>query len=185
MINKILFLVLAAAIAMTGCSKNKPPKTFSKMSVKTSCNPEVKYPAGSRYALVKQVFELSENNEAAMINQRIQTALFNELTTKGYQMGEPTEADFLVGYSLKVQQEMDSLEALSKEQGNEWMGGILSPENVAGGALFVQIVDARNRVPVWLGVFNAEISLAAVSEQKKQERVAYAIRELLKSFTPQ
>ena len=185
MTNKIVLLVIATAIIMAGCGKNKPPKTFSDMSIKTSSNPEVKYPAGSRYALIKQVFELSQNDEAAMINQRIQTALFNDLTTKGYRVSEPAEADFLVGYSLKVRQEVDILTTLSKEQGNEWIGGILSPENFAGGAFFVQIVDARKREPVWLGVFNAEISLAVVSEQKKQERVAYAVRELLKSFSPQ
>jgi hypothetical protein len=61
----------------------------------------------------------------------------------------------------------------------------LSPEGYASGAFFVQIVNARKKKPVWMGVFNAEISLAEVSEQKKQARIAYAVRELLKSFSPQ
>jgi hypothetical protein len=185
MISRTLFIILAAVIWAGGCDKDTPPKTFSNMNVKMSSNPEVKFSVGSQFALVKQAFDLSQNDDAAMINQRIQTALANELTAKGYKASDPADADFFVGYSLKVQQEMDDLMIISKEQGNEWIAAILSPEGYAGGALFVQIVDARKKIPVWLGVFNAEISLSTVSEEKKQERVAYAVRELLKSFSPQ
>lgn len=183
--NKIVFVILAAAIATVGCKKNTPPKTFSNMTVKTSSSPDAKFPAGSQFALVKQVFDVSQVDEAARINQRIQTALVDELTAKGYKASDSAEADFLVGYSLKVAQEMDDLAMISQERGNEWIASILSPEGYAGGALFVQIVDPRKKAPVWLGIFNAEISLASVTEQKKQERVAYAVRELLKSFSPQ
>ena len=183
--NKILLVVLAAVVLIGACKKNTPPKTFSKMNIKTSSSPEAKFPAGSQYALVKQTFDLSQHDEAAAINQRIQTALTNELAAKGYKTGDLADADFLVGYSLKVEQEMDDLMGLSKEQGNEWIAAILSPEGYAGGAFFVQIVDARKKKPVWMGVFNAEISLAEVSEQKKQDRVAYAVRELLRSFSSQ
>ncbi len=178
-------MILAAVILIGACRKNTPPKTLSNMNVKTSSSPEARFPAGSQYALVKQTFDMSQQGEAAAINQRIQTALTNELAAKGYNAGNPAEADFFVGYSLKVQQEMDDLMGLSKEQGNEWMAAILSPEGYASGAFFVQIVNARKKKPVWMGVFNAEISLAEVSEQKKQARIAYAVRELLKSFSPQ
>jgi len=47
------------------------------------------------------------------------------------------------------------------------------------------MIDAKSMEPVWLGVFNADITLASVSEQEKQERVNYAVRELLKPFPPQ
>jgi len=136
--KKVLLTILAAAVLVGGCDKDTPPKTFSNMSVKTSSNPEVKYPVGSLYALVKQTFDTNQDNdETARITLRIQMAMANELTAKGYKASDPADADFLVGYSLKAQQEIDDLMGISKEQGNEWIAAILSPEGYASGALFV------------------------------------------------
>ena len=58
------------------------------------------------------------------------------------------------------------------------------PNDYVTGALLVQIIDAKSMEPVWLGAFNADMTLTSVSEQEKQERVGYAVHELLKNFPP-
>ena len=72
----------------------------------------------------------------------------------------------------------------SKIEGNEWISALVVPNDYVSGALLVQIIDAKSMEPAGLGVFNAYITLAFVSEQEKQERVGYAVRELLKTFPP-
>jgi hypothetical protein len=122
--------------------------------------------------------------EAAKVFQRIQTLLSSELKRKGYKPGEYAEINFFVAYTLQLQQQIDILVGKSKVQGNEWIVALVSPEDYVSGALLVQIIDAKSMEPVWLGVFNADVALSSVSEQKKQERVGYAVHELLKAFPP-
>jgi hypothetical protein len=58
------------------------------------------------------------------------------------------------------------------------------PNDYVTGALLVQVIDAKTLEPVWLGVFNADITIASVSEKEKQERVGYAVQKLLTAFPP-
>ncbi len=179
-----LWISLVTAILIGGCNKNTSPKTFSNMDVKTTYSTAANYPAGTGYAIVNLPSAVDPDSEEARIEQRIQTALANELTSKGYKPVNAAEAQFYVAWSLQVKQDIDVLAGMSDEPGNEWIAVILTPEEYVGGALMVQIMDARKKMPVWLGVFNANVELTDVGEQEKKERIAFAMRELLKSFPP-
>ncbi len=187
MTNFRQIFVYLMILAMAGCSASKKaetPKTFSNVSVRTSYNPAAKFPAGSKYAFVKFASDSDLSGEAAMIAQRVQTALTNELKKKGYKPSEYTDIDFFVACTGEVQQQINILAAKSTEQGNDWITALVVPNDYVSGALLVQIIDAKSMEPVWLGVFNADITLSFVSEQEKQERVGYAVHELLKTFPP-
>lgn len=119
-----------------------------------------------------------------MIDQRIKTALSAELKKKGYKAGEYENVNFFVVYALGLQQQIDVLVAKSKVEGNEWITAVVAPNDYVNGALVVQVIDAKSMEPVWLGVFNADVALKSVSEPEKQERVKFAVGELLKSFPP-
>jgi hypothetical protein len=185
--SKMLSLALMLAVAIGGCNPEKKiavPKTFSNVSIRTSYNPDAKIQAGGKYAFVQYASGVSSDSEVAMIDQRIMSSLSSELRRKGYKPGQYEELDFFVDYSLELQQTIDILVAKSKVQGNEWIAAVVAPNDYVNGALLVQIIDVKKMEPVWLGVFNSDVAMASVSEQEKQARVDYAVRELLKQFPP-
>jgi hypothetical protein len=183
----ICSIILTAAILGGGCHSQREasmPQTLSNVKVTTAFSPGTKLPASGKYAFVAFASESEQDPEIAVIDQRIQASLSGELKKKGYQPGEYGDIRFFVAYSLGLQQQLDVLIAKSETEGNEWIGALVIPNDYVSGALLVQIIDAQRMEPVWLGVFNADIAIASVSEQDKQERVSYAVRELLKSFPP-
>ena len=185
--SKMFSIILASALAVGGCGlekKSSVPQTLSNVSVRTSYGPTAKFSAGSKYAFVKFASDSDQDGEAAMIGQRIQTSLSAELKKKGYKPGEYGDVRFLVAYTLQAQHEINILVGKSKAAGNEWISALVVPNDYVSGALLVQISDAKSMEPVWLGVFNADIALASVSESEKQVRVRYAVHELLKTFPP-
>jgi hypothetical protein len=179
--------VLVVVISVAGCTrgKNTPtPSTLSNVGIRTSYNPSVQYPKGAHFAFVQNAKANEGDEEETRIARRIQTALTNELTKKGYKPGEYEEIDFFVGYSLGLRHEIEVLVAKSKSQGSEWMTAIVTPDDYVTGALLVQIIDAKKMEPVWLGVFNADVALDSIGERDKQERADYAVGELLKLYPP-
>ena len=53
-------------------------------------------------------------------------------------------------YTLQVQQEMDIFVGKSKVEGNEWIA-VWWCQLIMSAALLVQVIDAKNMEPVWLG----------------------------------
>jgi len=185
--NKILCIILTAVVFAGGCSSEKKasvPETFSNVTVRATYNPDAQFTKGSKYAFVKYASDSEQGSELAMIDQRIQTALDKQLREKGFKPAENKGVDFFVAYTIGLQQEINVLAAQSKEKGNEWINVLVIPNDYVNGAVLVKIIDAKSMEPTWLGIFNADITLATVSEQQKQQRVAYAVRELLKTFPP-
>jgi hypothetical protein len=186
--KQIILPVISVLIWVGGCSLDKQtavPQTLSNVSVRTSCDPAAKFPAGSKYAFVQFAEEEVQEPEVVLIEKRIEMAVSGELKKKGYKPGEYNEISFFVVYSLTLQHEIDVLVGKSKVQGNEWISAIVVPNDYVSGALLVQILNPKTMEPIWLGVFNADIVIASVSEREKQERVDYAVRELLRQFPPQ
>jgi hypothetical protein len=184
-LQKMLLLVLAVIIC--GCHLNKKtaaPQTMSNVSVRSSYNPSVKFPSGSKYAFVKLASDIEKGSEAARIDQRIQKALTTELKTKGYKPSEYSDISLFVVYSIQLEQQINILAAKSKVQGNDWITALIVPNDYVTGALLVQIIDVKTLEPIWVGIFNADVTIADVSEKEKQQRVGYAVRELLKTFPP-
>jgi hypothetical protein len=179
-----VYFFLAAVIIVGGCySENKPvPPTLSNVNVTTSCSPAAKFPAGSGYAFVTLASDEGRGDAADQIDRRIQKALSDELKQKGYKPGEYANINFFVAYTFGLQQQIEVLVGKSKVQGNEWISMVTTAQNYVNGALLVQVIDAKSMEPVWLGVVDADIRLVSVSERAKQERVRYAVRELLKAF---
>jgi hypothetical protein len=176
----------AVVIVLGGCrSENKiVPQTLANVNVRTSSSSFANYPSGSHYAFVTCASDEGRGDAADQIDRRIQKALSDELKKKGYKPGEYRDINFFMAYTFGLQQQIDVLVGKSQVQGNEWISVVTTPQKYVNGALLVQIIDAKSMEPVWLGVINADIRLVAVSEQAKQERVGYAVRELLKAFPP-
>lgn len=182
-----LCISLMSVILAAGCNlsnKTTPPSTFANVAVRTSYDPSSKFPAGAKYAFVQFASGVLQDSEAGMIDQRLKSALSAKLNQKGYKAGEYEEIDFFVVYGLDIWQQIDVLGAKSKVEGNEWIAAIAAANDYVNGALVLQMIDAKSMQPVWVGVFNADVELKSVSEKEKQQRVNYAVSELLKSFPP-
>ncbi len=185
--NKILSIVLAAFVFVCGCASEKNtsmPETLSNVAVRTSYNPDAKFPKGSKYAFVTFASDIDKGPEFALIEKRIQTAMDKQLKEKGFKPAENKGVDFFVAYTIGLQHEINVLAAQSKEKGNEWINVLVIPDDYVNGAVLVKVIDARNMEPAWLGIFNADITLKTISEEQKQQRAAYAVKELLKTFPP-
>jgi hypothetical protein len=184
---RVWMVLMVAVVTLSGCQMGKPaavPATFSNVSVVTAADPSAKFPSGSRYAFVKYAADSDKTGEAAMVQQRIEKAMTEELKKKGFKPGEYSDIRFFVAYTIGLQHEIDVLLGKSKEQGKEWITAVVMPRDYVTGALLVQVIDAKSMEPVWLGVFNADMQLVSVDEQAKRERVGYAVHEVLKSFPP-
>jgi hypothetical protein len=184
---KIISTILAAAIFAGGCNmerKTAVPETFSNVSVRTSYSPDAKFPAGSKYAFVEYASDSEQRPEVASVEQRIQTALGDQLKKKGFKPAKYSDVDFFVAYNVGLQHEINVLAAKSKEPGNNWIGVLVIPNDYVSGALLVQMIDAKSMEPTWLGIFNTDITLTSVSEKQKKQRVEYAVKELLMTFPP-
>ena len=184
--KKIVSIMLVAVLFIGGCNLEKKaamPPTLSNVSVRTSYSPAEKFSTSGKYAFVMFASD-DQDTEVGKIGQRIQTAISKELKKKGYKAGEYSDIRYFVAYNLLVQHEIDVLISKSKTEGEEWISAVVVPNDYVTGALLVQIIDAKSMEPVWLGAFNADMALTSVSEQEKQERVGYAIHELLKNFPP-
>jgi hypothetical protein len=183
--KKIISFILTTVIIVSGCNSGKKaatPDTFSNVNIVTAHSPAAQFPAGSKYAFVKFASDIDKDSEAGLIVQRVETALTNEMKKKGYKPGEYADVKFFVSYALGIEQEIVILASKSKSQGNEWISAMVVPNDYVSGALLVQIIDAKTMEPVWLGVFNADVTLASVDEKTKRQRVGYAVGELLKTF---
>lgn len=183
---QLLSVILSSVIVLCGCNINekKGSETLSNVAVRTSSKPAATFPAGSKYAFVTFASD-SEQTEPDAIDQRIQSSLSAELKKKGYKPANSSDVTFFVAYTLALQQQFDVLIAKSQVQGNEWIAGLVVPDDYVSGALLVQVIDAKSMEPVWIGVFNADVAITQVSEKEKQERVGFAVKQLLKSFPPQ
>lgn len=179
--------VILMFVVIGGCTMSKKtavPNTLSNVGVRTSYSPTAQFPQGAHYAFVQFAPGDSQDSETAMIDQRIKKALAGALKQKGYKPGEYEDINFFVVYALGLQHQIDVLVAKSKVQGNEWITAVVAPSDYVNGALVVQMIDAKTMEPVWLGVFNADVAITSLSEQEKQTRADYAVRELLKHFPP-
>mgnify|MGYP005854855143 CR=1 FL=1 len=130
------------------------------------------------------MFKLPPGGEEEMdlISERLERALTAELGHKGLKL-DTTNPDILVSYAVADAQEVDATEL------NEAHGDLLNlpDEGVAAdmhynrGMLVVDVLHRKPRVLLWRGAILAGID-RTWPEERKQERVDAAIRELLRHY---
>lgn len=109
-----------------------------------------------------------------LIGQRVQDAIQQELTKKGYQqVTNPSMADFTVQYTIGAQ---DRIEINNYRNGPGWWGGGVDAHQYREGSLAVNIFDARTNRAVWHGWANKVVGkeMEQSSEQPIREAIAAA-----------
>lgn len=182
----ILFIIVAN-ILFSGCSSRQQtlPSTISDIVVSTTYNPKVRFPDTATYAFLR-VDPAKEGlpPEAESIAKRVREALQYGLKNKKYKISKGEEIDYLIDYRIVAQQNVKILTERTKISGLEWLSVVGIPDNFIKGSLVFDVIDVKTLKPVWRGICNANIALSPVSEQEKETRVKYAVRQLLRTFPP-
>jgi len=73
---------------------------------------------------------------------------------------------------------------IDKQHGEERIKVVGFADDYMKGALLAEVIDAGRLKPIWRGVCNANVTLNNVAEEEKDERMNYAVKELLRMFPP-
>jgi len=171
--GRTAFLVLAAALALTGCStsaKDLPVRTeyskttaFHEWKTFRFQSIEPKSPTGARYP---------------RYDQMIQAALVDELTARGYTRIEDGTPDFRVSYELVFRGE-EAPQSVSKGGGADPMARSYGGPTPSG-SLTVRMLDPKSGEPLWTG-YLADFKMTAIEPQKQLDS---AIWRILVDFPP-
>jgi hypothetical protein len=152
-----------AVTLAAGCSDMKVTSHYAK-DVKLSG-------IGSNYSwAASAASEASRSLGGAEVQQALEAALEKELTAKGFKKSDGGPADFWVDYRLAKKLETDT-------------GVVPSGETYMAGSLILDVVSPKTGKPIWRGIAEARINSSNPPEVRKQ-RLAQAVRELMKVFPP-
>ncbi len=186
--KKIFILsIVVTNIVFNGCTNNQQtlPSTISDIVISTTYNPKARFPDTATCAFLRLDPEKEGlPPEAESIAERIREALQDGLENKKYKISKSGTIDYLIDYRIVAQQNVKILAERTQISGLEWLTVVGIPDNFIKGSLVVDVIDVKSLKPVWRGICNANIALAPVSEQEKETRVKYAVRQLLKTFPP-
>lgn len=178
----LLLFCLVAACTVTD-DKPPQPKITAKTSVVSSFFSAKRYMAGQRFAWMpgaERYFDdprVKDQTIKPMLEKSIQQTLINS----GYHyMPDPQRADFLVGYLVALESELDD-QTIAKLYGNTPGLPLQSTEDYEKGTLIVDIVDGVTRQSVWRGALQAAVTFD-VEHSVRQQRVTAAVETLLNNF---
>ena len=182
----VLF-IMVTNIVFSGCSSHQQvlPSTISDIVISTTYDPKAKFPNSATYAFLRKDPEQEGlPPEAESIVKRLREAIQDGLKSKKYKISKDGEIDYLIDYHIVATRNVEILAKRTQLSGQEWLSIVGIPDNFIKGSLVIDAIDVKSLKPVWRGVCNANIALASVSEQDKQTRARYAVRQLLKTFPP-
>jgi hypothetical protein len=182
----VLASCIIAAVFVSGCSKPQElPGTMSDIVIRTSYDPQAQFPRSATYAFLRRKPEeqgLSEETRA--IVRRVRDAIKKDLASKRYRAGTEEQIDFIVDYQIVAQHSINVIAERSEALGQQWITVVGVPDNFIRGGLVIDVIDTATLKPVWRGLCDVNIALAPVSEEEKQQRARYAVKQLLKTFPP-
>jgi hypothetical protein len=186
--NRILILlVVVANIIFSGCSghQQKAPSTISDIVITTTYDPQAEFPRTATYSFLRlKPEQIGLPPEAFYIVERLRNAIQDELKSKKYKLSERGKIDYIIDYRIVAEHNIEILDERSRFSGLTWISVVGTPDNFVKGALVIDAIEVKSLKPVWRGVCNANIASAPVSEEEKQARSRYAVKELLKTFPP-
>jgi len=182
----ITLAIIISAIVFTGCNQTeKVPETISDMVIGTTYDPKASFQGSATYAFLRDEPEKeSLQPEVISIVRRVRQALEDELKTKRYSISKGEKPAYLVDYHIVAEQSIQVLAARIETADKEWLSIIGIPDNFIKGSIVVDVIEAKTLKPIWRGLCNANVASFEVSEKEKDERVKYAVRQMLKTFPP-
>jgi hypothetical protein len=143
-----------------------------------------------------------------IVDQRIRTNVDAQLISKGFIKVEPAQADFLVNYSITVQEKIDiSTYNTYGGYGAGWGGGYYgaygAPYRYYGlsygyaptgtetqvseyqqGTFVFDVIDINDDTLIWRGTAEGRMSKQELTPDERDAKIATIIREVLYAFPP-
>jgi len=133
------------------------------------------------FIICDREFDPALGVDYAAMDNRIRMAVAKELTAKGFQYGMTKDVRYHVSCDVVMDREFE--ERVLGWSDEDWIRS-LKRKGYVRGAMVIQFRNVDSPEPIWVGIFNSNVVLREVSEQAKNERVAYAVSRLLKDFPP-
>ncbi len=186
---KVGLSVAFCAVLVVGCAKelgstSGVPDTLSNVIVTTSYDPEASFSNEGAFIFIvcQREFDPALGVDYATVDNRVRMAVQKELMGKGFKYSAIEDPRYHVVCDVVVDPEYER--AVLNEYDEDWVTA-LNQKGYVRGALVITFRNADSPKPIWVGVFNGDILRGEVSEQEKNERVAFAVGQLLKDFPPQ
>jgi hypothetical protein len=181
----MLISCVIGIMCIGGCTKTlEQPVTMSDVQVITTYDPQAAFPKSASYAFLRMRPEQEAGSDAEeVIVRRLRDAIKGELASKRYKPAKG-EIDYIVDYQLVAQYSMSVLAERTQQEGQDWLTIVGVPDDFVQGALVIDVIDVATLKPVWRGLCNANIALADVTDEERNQRARYAVQELLKTFPP-
>jgi hypothetical protein len=124
--------------------------------------------------------------DATLLHQRIESAIEDVLTSRGYALAEQAPPDFLVAYHVAVETKLEARTLYSGYQTGVWIGPMWAEtylDEYQLGTLLIDVIDPARLEVIWRGRAQGRVEPWRSPEQR-EARVREAVTKLLAKFPP-
>jgi hypothetical protein len=185
---RLLAAALLAALSFaSGCST---------IAVDADWNPKASFDGLSTWAWLPRRAEgtAPETVDATLLNQRIESAVEDELAARGYTLAEEGPPDFLVAYHVAFEKKLEARTLYSGYYGGYyggypggvWTGPMYSETIVTEyqlGTLLLDVIEPTRLEVIWRGRAQGRVHEFRSPEQR-EARVREAVSKVLALFPP-
>lgn len=128
---------------------------------------------------------IDKANISDLDKKRILRAIQNELVTQGYQ--KSANPDILISIFTNERERVTVYNNAGWGWGwGPWWGGAYGPSVSTNteGSLYIDIIDAKRKELIWQGKGSGDL-ITNGDIDKKEERIALFVKEILEEFPPQ
>jgi hypothetical protein len=161
----------------------------STMQIDSDWNPRARFDSLSTWDWLPGRPAVSTNlpTDLSLVAQRVETALEEGLTARGYQkVAEGTTPSFYVASHVAVDSKLEARTMYSSFGPGVWMGPSLAETYVdeyQQGTLLIDVIDPARREVIWRGRAQARVDDNS-SPEKREARVREAVTKILAKFPP-
>ena len=175
--------VFLAIAALAACSS---------ISVTTDWDPGIDFSKFKTFA----VMENTEQSINRLTDQRIRTALFAELTSRGLQkVDSPEMADLAIAYTVTTEQRTSFQTVHSGMEARHGFHHSLrfhgstgtsrtTQHNYTVGTLIIAVYQMGNKELVWEGLASDIVNTTSRSPEENHQHINDAVHKILKDFPP-
>jgi hypothetical protein len=182
MTSSLVRICLLVTLALLGACAHEPPR------IQTTVNhdPRAQFTGLRTWAWLPDDAIARAGSDKAVA--RIKRAVERQLSAKGYSLVPRDQADFVVGYRLSVDTEVD-VKQIADEYGYGGPQGYWTdvqenrPQTYEKGTLILDVVNPQNMRLLWRGTASAR--LEPTNAPREGEKGQQAVETLLAKFPPQ
>jgi hypothetical protein len=182
---------IATLFVLAGCAGEQGesaigPGDLSDVMVKITYDPVAEFSSGGTYAFAHPLPE-DDQTPADVIEreQWIRMAIEKELKRKGNVMSDAQDVEFLVSYSLVFERDAHILGVWEHHEDEEMIDVFGYVDDFVRESFTMEVIDFQTMKLVWRGHCNANMSVEKPSDEELEQRVRYAVQELLRTFPPE